>query len=109
MSTILAKGNVTLLSQPINPQVPAPPLHAPDEPPAFMAPAVTPRPSRSEPFNTTSLRQLKLQEPSGRTRRDTATQGADVPANRGKGRLRYPAAADAATADTALQKNCSSG
>ena len=104
MSTILAKGNVTLLSQPINPQVPAPPLHAPDEPPAFMAPAVTPRPSRSEPFNTTSLRQLKLQEPSGRTRRDTATQGADVPANRGKGRLRYPAAADAATADTALQK-----
>lgn len=105
MLPIPANGNVTFFGQPLSPRVPQPPQHRPDEPAASTAPAVNPRPDRSQPFNPPSLRQLRLQEQAGRPKRDTAAQGADVPATGQKERRRYPARADAEKADTKLQKN----
>lgn len=105
MSTILAKGSVTVFNQAHTSQVQAPPVHLPAEPVVPTAPAVSLSDNRMQPFNPTSLRQLKLEEPAGRVKRDTATLDITVSAGSDSVRRRYPPIKDAEKADTTLQKN----
>ncbi|WP_256585938.1 hypothetical protein [Pseudomonas sp. ICMP 460] len=105
MSAIQTKNTLTIFSQASTPQNPAPLLPPADNPVAPPHPAVAFSPSHNQSFSaTSSLRQLSLEQPAGRARRDTADQPAAAPVNKSNLKGSYPATVDAKMADIRLQK-----
>ena len=105
MSTIPARDSITVFSQPHTSQLPAPATPPIPDPVAHTAPAISQSAETMQPFNRTSLRQLRVEEGAGRFKRDIATQAVTESAGSYSVRRRYPAIKDAEKADQTLQKN----
>ena len=104
MLTIVGKGNGAIFSQSLIPQAPTAHLNKSDVPPSPPA-KLTETPPRVHVPHVPTLRQLSLDPPVGRAKRETAKAGTEPSDKSAKKPRRYPGAADAEKADAKLHKN----